>query len=74
VLQGRCFGRDAIGRVSGLHALLGLPFLLASAPLVGWLEVRTGSFATPFLGLAGVLLLAALVLACVRPPRATSRE
>jgi sugar phosphate permease len=67
VLQGRCFGRDAIGRVSGLHALLGLPFLLAVAPLVGLAEVRTGSFAGPFLGLAGTLVLAAGVLACVRP-------
>jgi len=69
VLQGRCFGRDAIGRVSGLHALMGLPFLLAAAPLVGWAEVRTGSFAAPFLALASVLALAALVLACVRMPR-----
>ena len=72
VLQGRCFGRDAIGRVSGLHALLGLPFLLVAAPLVGWLEVRSGTFAAPFLGLAGVLVLAAAALALVRTPRATS--
>ena len=69
VLQGRCFGRDAIGRVSGLHALIGLPFLLATAPLVGLAEVQSGSFAGPFLGLAGVLLVASTVLACVRPPR-----
>jgi MFS family permease len=70
VLQGRCFGRDAIGRVSGLHALIGLPFLLATAPLVGLAEVRTGSFAVPFLGLAAALLVASAVLASVRPPRA----
>lgn len=69
VLQGRCFGRDAIGRVSGMHALLGLPFLVATAPLVGMAEVETGSFRTPFLGLAGALVLASAVLACVRPPR-----
>jgi MFS family permease len=69
VLQGACFGRAMIGRVSGLHALLGLPFLLAIAPLVGMLEQRTGSFATPFVGLAGLLLLAALVFALVRIPR-----
>ncbi len=70
VLQGRCFGRDAIGRVSGLHALIGLPFLLAAAPLVGFVEVRTGSFAPAFLGLAGVLVLASLAFACVRTPLA----
>jgi MFS family permease len=69
VLQGRCFGRDAIGRVSGLHALLGLPVLLAAAPLVGLLEARTGSFTLPFLGLAFVLALAAACIARVRPPR-----
>jgi MFS family permease len=68
VLQGRCFGRDAIGRVSGLHALLGLPFLLAAAPLVGMAEVDTGSFRAPFLGLAGALVVASAVLACVRSP------
>ena len=68
VLQGRCFGRDAIGRVAGFHGLIGLPFLLAAAPLVGWSEGRTGGFAAPFLGLAGVLVLAAAVLACVRIP------
>ena len=70
VLQGRCFGRDAIGRVSGLHALLGLPFLLAAAPLVGLAEGRTGSFTLPFLGLALALTLAAACIARVRPPRA----
>jgi sugar phosphate permease len=68
VLQGRCFGRDAIGRVGGLHGLIGLPFLLAAAPLVGWSEGRSGGFAAPFYGLTGVLLLAAGVLACLRIP------
>ena len=68
VLQGRCFGRDAIGRVSGLHALLGLPVLLAAAPLVGLVEGRTGSFTLPFLGLAFVLALSAACIARVRPP------
>ena len=70
MLQGRCFGRDAIGRVSCLHALIGLPFLLATAPLVGLAEVRTGSFAGPFLGLAAALLIASAVLVSVRSPRA----
>jgi MFS family permease len=68
VLQGRCFGRDAIGRIGGVHALIGLPFLLAVAPLVGWAEGRTGSFVVPFFGLAVVLALAASVLACLRIP------
>ena len=70
VLQGRCFGRDAIGRVSGLHALLGLPVLLTAAPLVGFVEGRTGSFTLPFLGLGFVLALAAGCLTRVRLPSA----
>jgi hypothetical protein len=57
-----------LGGVAGLHALLGLPFLLTVAPLVGLVEQRTGSFVLPFLGLAGTLLVAALVLASVRIP------
>ena len=74
VLQGRCFGRDAIGRIGGIHALIGLPFLLASAPLVGWGEGRTGGFEAPFFGLAGALLLAVLLLACVRVPGVAPAE
>jgi MFS family permease len=70
VLQGRCFGRDAIGRIGGLHALIGLPFLIAVSPLVGWGAGRTGNFVAPFFGLVGVLALAALVFACVRVPEA----
>jgi len=68
VLQGRCFGRAAIGRVGGLHALIGLPFLLAAAPLVGWAEGRSGSFAGPFYGLMAVLVLAAGAFALLRIP------
>jgi MFS family permease len=68
VLLGRCFGREAVGRVGGLHGLLHLPLLLTAAPLVGWLEGVTGSFRLPFLGLAGALLLAAVVFAGLRIP------
>jgi MFS family permease len=67
-VQGACFGRAMIGRVNGLHALLALPFLLGIAPLVGWMQHLTGSFVLPFLGLAGVCVLAALAFALVRMP------
>ncbi|MEN8160848.1 MAG: MFS transporter, partial [Myxococcota bacterium] len=68
VLLGRCFGRDAIGRVGGLHGLLHLPLLLAAAPAVGWVEGLTGGFRVPFLGLAAALLLAAAVFVGLRVP------
>ncbi len=70
VLQGRCFGRLVIGRVSGLHALLGLPFMLAAAPMVGLAASSTGSFVAPFLVLGCVQLVAAGVFAFVRVPSA----
>ena len=57
-----------IGQVSGLHSLIGLPFLLASAPLTGMAAERMGSFVVPLLGLAAVQLVAALVLALLRVP------
>src|SRR5262249_28675534 len=69
VLQGACFGRAMIGRVSGLQGLLGLPFMLGITPLFGWLQQQTGSFVQPFLGLAGVCALAAAAFAFVRIPR-----
>jgi hypothetical protein len=69
VIQGACFGRAMIGRVNGLHALMALPLLLAIAPLVGWAQHLTGSFAQPFLALAGVCVLAALMFAFVRIPK-----
>ena len=69
ILQGACFGRQLIGRVSGLHAFIGLPFLLSTAPLGGLAASRTGSFALPFLALGGVQVLAAGILAFVRIPR-----
>jgi len=72
VLQGRCFGRNAIGRIGGFHALIGLPFLLTAAPLVGWSAGRTGGFAAPFYGLVATLALAAAVLASVRVPERDS--
>jgi len=68
LVQSACFGRAMIGRVSGMHALLGLPFLLAAAPLVGLAQARAGSFVTPFLGMTAVCALAALFLGLARIP------
>jgi len=69
ILQAACFGRAVIGRVSGLHAFLGLPFLLVTAPLTGLAASQTGSFVLPFLGLGCIQLVAAGLLACIHIPR-----
>jgi MFS family permease len=68
ILQGACFGRLVIGRISGMHAFMGLPALLAAAPLVGLAASHTGSFVLPFLALGCVQLVAAGILALVRIP------
>ncbi|MBW2270370.1 MAG: MFS transporter [Deltaproteobacteria bacterium] len=68
VFLGACFGRDRIGQVSGFVTPMGLPFLIAMAPAVGYVRDQTGSFALGFNGLAGVLVAAAALLALVRIP------
>ena len=72
ILQAMCFGRHIIGRVSGFHAFMGMPFLLTSAPLVGMAAAAAGDFVVPFLLLGMIQLVAAVVLACVKPPRDAS--
>lgn len=72
VLVGACFGRGVAGRVMGLQGALGLPFLLSVPPLVGWSRDLTGSFEIPFLGLAGLLVVATLLVALLRVPRNTA--
>lgn len=66
VLQAACFGHGVLGRVMGLHGLLGLPLLLAAAPLVGRAADEAGSFAPVFRMLALVMLAAAAVVSRVR--------
>ena len=66
VMLGACFGRDRIGRVSGLVMPMGLPFLLAMAPIVGLIRDATGSFVPGFHALIGVLAAAAALLLLVR--------
>ena len=68
IFQGRCFGRMVIGQVSGFHSLIGLPFMLASAPLTGFVASATGSFVTPFLVLGVVQILGMMAFALVRVP------
>jgi MFS family permease len=73
VLQAACFGPNVLGRVMGLHGVLGLPLLLAAPPLVGRAADFAGSFVPVFTGLAGVMVLAAAAMLLVRPPQADPR-
>ena len=66
VLMGATFGRDAIGQATGLQAPIGLPFILATPPLIGYVRDLTGSFQPAFQALSGVLVLGLLLLLSVR--------
>lgn len=71
---GRRFGADVVGRVMGWQGPIGLPFLLASAPVAGLLRDLTGDYAAVFLSAAGVILLACVLLGAMRqrPPESYS--
>jgi OFA family oxalate/formate antiporter-like MFS transporter len=73
LLNGACFGRAVVGKVMGMQAALGLPFLIAAAPMVGYVRDRTGNFVSPFLGLAVALVVASAVLFFVRLPKRSAQ-
>ena len=73
MLIGACFDRNQVGRIFGLHAPLGLPFLLSISPLVGWLRDRTGSFEASFVMLSCLCLVSFVLLAGIRIPRTRSQ-
>lgn len=69
LLLGRRFGENVVGRALGLTGAVGLPFLIAAAPLAGLLRDTSGTYRSVFLGAAGVLCVAALLLASFRAGR-----
>ena len=73
IFLGACFDRRSIGRASGLVSMVGLPFLLAGAPLLGAVAEATGGFRPGFLAMGGVTLVSALLLSLVRIPGAGPR-
>lgn len=73
LLNGACFGRAVVGKVMGMQAALGLPFLISAAPLVGYVRDRTGDFVSAFLGLSVALVVACAILAFIRLPDGTAR-
>lgn len=70
MLQASCFGPRVLGRVMGLHGLMGLPLLLPAPMLVGRAADAAGSFAPVFGQLGAGMGIAALAMLWVRTPRA----
>lgn len=73
VVIGRCFGRNGMGQVFGIGGLLGLPIVAGSAPIVGAIFVRSGSYRLAFSIEATALALAGVLLSLLRfPPLSTT--
>ncbi|HVF33652.1 MAG TPA: MFS transporter [Acidimicrobiales bacterium] len=68
LLVGEVFGTVSFGAVFGLVTLVGQTGSGIGPFLVGALEDRTGGYATPFASTALATLLAAVVVAVLRPP------
>ena len=68
LLVGEVFGTVSFGAVFGLVSLVGQTGSGAGPFLVGWLEDRSGGYSTPFVVTAVATLLAAAVVAALRPP------
>lgn len=68
VLQSSCFGPRVLGRVMGLHGLMGLPLLLPAPMLVGRAADAAGSYAPVFVQLGVAMGVAALAMGLVRTP------
>jgi sugar phosphate permease len=69
VIHGRCFGREAFGRATGIGGLAGLPIIAAAPAVAGMLRDATGSYHAVFSLEIGLLLVGGILLSLVRVPR-----
>jgi len=72
VVIGATFGEEVVGRVTGFQVPVAMPFILAVPPALGYVRDTTGSFSQAFMGLALLVVIAALLLLSLRlrPPSA----
>jgi sugar phosphate permease len=68
LLVGEVFGTVSFGAVFGLVSLVGQTGSGLGPFVVGWLEDRSGGYSTPFAITAVATLVAAVVVAALRPP------
>jgi MFS family permease len=72
VMIGRCFGREAFGRASGIGGLAGLPIIAAAPAIAGILRDATGSYHAVFELEFALMLLGGALLSLVRTPRSSN--
>ncbi len=68
VFAGRCFGRDALGRIFGIGGIFGLPVIAGSTPLASVLSASSGGYQLAFAVETAALALAGALLSLVRLP------
>jgi hypothetical protein len=66
---GRCYGRQAFGRVMGLMLPAMGPLMWTVFPFTGWARDRSGNYDLAFVVFLGALGLAAGLLTLLRPPQ-----
>jgi sugar phosphate permease len=72
VILGRCFGRVAFGRASGIGGLGSLPLIALAPALAGYLYDTTGSYHVVFIVQVVALLMGGLLLSFVRIPKVST--
>lgn len=72
VMIGRCFGREAFGRASGIGGLAGLPVIAAAPAIAGILRDATGSYHAVFALQFVLVLLGGALLSLIRVPRSSA--
>lgn len=68
VVAGRCFGRDALGRILGVGGIFMLPIVAGATPLASVLSASRGGYELAFAVEAAALGLAGVLLSLVRLP------
>jgi sugar phosphate permease len=67
-LTASAFGAASYGSVAGTMALALHPVAIALLTFIGWSHDRTGAYASAFQVFIGIVLVASLLVACVRLP------
>jgi predicted MFS family arabinose efflux permease len=72
VMIGRCFGREAFGRASGIGGLAGLPIIASAPAIAGMIRDATGSYHAVFVLQVVLVLVGGVLLTLIRIPDETA--
>lgn len=69
-INSQLFGVEMVGKVTGLHGLFLLPFVLPAVPLIGYVVDNTSSYGAMFYGCSVLLLVASVFTLGIRSQKA----